>query len=127
MTVLTISTNESLTDEQEAKILDVIEEAKFDQIGGIQKISYSGESSTGYGYTINIDAPIEDLTDVIRELKTYSFVKSIYHDNKILGGSRHRKKCKKGSRRNPKTKKCRKTCKKGSRRNPKTHHCRKVK
>lgn len=44
----------------------------------------------------------------------------------VVGGGKHRKKCKKGSNRNPITKKCRKTCKSGFRRNRKTHHCRKI-
>jgi len=122
MTVLTISTNKPLTDEEEDNILQVVEE-KFNTIGGIQDIPYSGESSTGHGYTIHIDAPIEDLTDVIGKLKNVSFVRSVFHNNKMLGGLGRRKNCKKGSRRNPNTRRCRKTCKKGSRRNPKTKLC----
>ena len=38
-----------------------------------------------------------------------------------------RKKCVKGKRRNPKTKRCRKSCKSGFRRNKKTHRCLKIK
>lgn len=34
-----------------------------------------------------------------------------------------KKKCPKGKRRNPKTKRCRKSCKIGFRRNKKTHRC----
>lgn len=38
-----------------------------------------------------------------------------------------KKKCPKGKRRNPKTKRCRKSCKIGFRRNKKTHRCLKIK
>lgn len=47
-------------------------------------------------------------------------------DDKKVGGGKMRKHCKKGSRRNPKTKRCRKSCKSGTRRNPRSHLCRKV-
>ena len=40
----------------------------------------------------------------------------------MLGGRR----CKKGSRKNKKTGKCRKTCKPGFKRSRKTHHCQKM-
>lgn len=44
-------------------------------------------------------------------------------DHLVGGGIRKTRKCKKGSRRNPKTGKCRKPCGVGKRRNRKTHRC----
>jgi len=45
----------------------------------------------------------------------------------IEGGGRRKKRCKSGSRRSRRTKRCIKKCKSGSRRNARTHRCRKLK
>jgi hypothetical protein len=45
---------------------------------------------------------------------------------KKVGGGKMRKHCKSGTRRNPKTKRCRAPCKSGTRRNPRSHLCRKI-